>query len=198
MRAPPHGLAGRSNTPARGTHTVAASRLVVQAWFYRPVHVAQGFETSFTFSITPSRNSTVVDENGNPRGADGFAFVLQRDARTTSALGGSGTGLGLAGLEGSLAVQFCTTPSCAKRRKRVKREGEEEEEESLLCQYAPAALYHITPVLSPPLSPPLPKTHTVRTDTRTPLVQVPGRGSRPHLPGAGVALGQGVRVPVYV
>ena len=35
----------------------------------------------------------------------------------------------------SLAVQFCTTPSCAKRRKRVKLDGEEEEEESLLCQF---------------------------------------------------------------
>ena len=94
------------------------------AWFHRPLTVANGFETDFTFRITKPPNTQ--------RGSDGFAFVLQRDERSVAALGTSGIQLGFGGLTRSLAVQFATQPSCAERRKSPKAEGEAEDE-SVLC-----------------------------------------------------------------
>ena len=104
------------------------------AWFHRPIHVADGFETEFTFRINkPEGDALLHTPEAARRASDGFAFVLQRDQRATAALGESGTGLGFGGLAGSLAVQFRLTPSCARRRKRVRNEGEAEEEETVLC-----------------------------------------------------------------
>ena len=97
------------------------------AWFCKPLCVADGFETEFRFCVNTPR--------GQQRGSDGFAFVLQRDARMTSALGASGIQLGYGGLEGAIAVQFCTTPSCAPHRKRYRRRGEveDDDDDSVLC-----------------------------------------------------------------
>jgi len=73
------------------------------------------------------------------RGSDGFAFVLHRDERGVSALGSSGIQLGYGGLTCSLAVQLCTKPSCAARRKlgrgagRGAGSGAADEDDDVLC-----------------------------------------------------------------
>lgn len=52
--------------------------------------------------------STHMYESCAVHGGDGFAFVLHHDDATTSAIGDSGRGLGYAGIENSLAVEFDT------------------------------------------------------------------------------------------
>jgi len=100
------------------------------AWFHRPLGVLPGgFETEFTFKIAPNVNATPAEGDSRVRGSDGFAFVLQLDRQqvhssssdeiiTTdprSAIGASGIQLGYGGLTSCLAVQFATSPSCARK-----------------------------------------------------------------------------------
>jgi hypothetical protein len=44
----------------------------------------------------------------NVHGADGFAFVIQNNVNTTSALGGVGGQMGFGGINNSLAIAFDT------------------------------------------------------------------------------------------
>ncbi len=71
------------------------------AWHADKLHVADGFDTTFSFQVSTGINS----------GGDGFAFVIQDESAT--ALGGGGGGLGYAsngpqGITRSLAVEFDT------------------------------------------------------------------------------------------
>ncbi len=64
------------------------------AWYSTSkAHLADGFDTTFTFQITGD-------------GADGMAFVLQNDSDT--ALGGGGSDLGYSGIFQALAVEIDT------------------------------------------------------------------------------------------
>ena len=95
------------------------------AWHHAPLSVVNGFETEFSFCISPP-----ADRRPGQRSSDGFAFVLQLDGNGTSSLGTSGIQLGLGGLENSLAVQFATNPSCSNKRKVQSRS---ENDEGVLC-----------------------------------------------------------------
>mmetsp|Transcript_16351 Transcript_16351/g.21203 ORF Transcript_16351/g.21203 Transcript_16351/m.21203 type:complete len:505 (+) Transcript_16351:17-1531(+) len=91
---------------------------VGSTWFHMPVAVHTGFETMFTFQISDhSREcsthkdpafSTHMYESCAVHGGDGFAFVVQYDDDTISAVGDSGRGMGYAGIKNSLAVEFDT------------------------------------------------------------------------------------------
>ena len=106
-------------------------------WFHRPVAVMAGFETSFTFTVTPPPPVPNADPAGPPpRASDGFAFVLQLDPRRSSAVGGAGVQMGHGGLSASLAVQFSVSPSCATSKRRPAEspndpESEEAENQTL-------------------------------------------------------------------
>jgi hypothetical protein len=52
--------------------------------------------------------STHMYESCAVHGGDGFAFVLHYDEDTIDAVGDTGRGLGYAGIENSLAVEFDT------------------------------------------------------------------------------------------
>lgn len=68
------------------------------AWYTSSkAHVADGFDTTFTYQMNGSSGSS---------GADGLAFVIQDES--TAALGNSGSGLGFEGITRSLAVEFDT------------------------------------------------------------------------------------------
>ena len=62
------------------------------------------------------------------RAADGFAFVLHLDGGGVHARGSAGVQLGYGGMANCLAVQFCTTPSCASHRKSREAKGAQEED----------------------------------------------------------------------
>ena len=81
--------------------TGASDRLRGAAWYRRPQDVAEGFATAFRYRITEPSTRHCVS-----RGADGFAFVIQ--GQGTGALGDGGLGLGYAGIENSLAIEFDT------------------------------------------------------------------------------------------
>ena len=108
------------------------------AWFHRPVEVSGGFQTDFSFRITPPKEPAAWDHASGcwvgPRGSHGFAFVLHLDGRGTAALGASGVELGHGGLTPAVAVQFTThvaQPSCARRQRAGgQASGAEEEGES--------------------------------------------------------------------
>ena len=72
--------------------------------------MGEGFDTTFKFRVAnPSLRCDTMDDaftKCRSRGADGFAFVLQNDAR--QALGGAGAELGYGGITNSLAVEFDT------------------------------------------------------------------------------------------
>ena len=90
--------------------TGASDRLRGAAWYRRPQDVAEGFVTTFGYRITePSTRCNVLNDVHRhcvSRGADGFAFVIQ--GQGIDALGDGGRGLGYAGIENSLAVEFDT------------------------------------------------------------------------------------------
>ncbi len=67
-----------------------------------PVSVGSGFSTTFSFRISSPGGAS----DGTGVGADGLAFVLQRIGST--ALGGTGEGIGYSGLSSSVAVEFDT------------------------------------------------------------------------------------------
>ena len=105
------------------------------AWFHRPVEVSGGFQSDFSFRITPPNEPATWDGASGrwvgPRGSHGFAFVLQLDGRGTAALGASGVELGHGGLSPAVAVQFTThvaQPSSARRQRAGGRVGDAEEE----------------------------------------------------------------------
>ena len=65
------------------------------AWFSRPLPVAQGFSSTFSFRFSGSLNGM---------SADGITFVVQ--SSSPNAIGGNGGGLGYSGIGNSLAVEF--------------------------------------------------------------------------------------------
>jgi hypothetical protein len=67
------------------------------AWLLEKQQVQQGFEATFDWQITKTRQ----------RGADGFAFVIQNTNNV--ALGAGGSGIGYSGIANSIAVEFDTT-----------------------------------------------------------------------------------------
>ena len=105
------------------------------AWFHRPVEVRGGFQSDFSFRITPPKEPATWDSASgrwvSPRGSHGFAFVLHLDGRGTAALGASGVELGHGGLTPAVAVQFTThvaQPSSARRQRAGGQVGDAEEE----------------------------------------------------------------------
>lgn len=91
-------------------------------WYRDDVLVNKGFDTLFTFQITDHSKECVLRkdqyfsqrsyETCSVRGADGFAFVIQADARKTRALGDNGGQMGFGGpakgIQNSLAIAFDT------------------------------------------------------------------------------------------
>ena len=85
-------------------------------WFREPISISNGFDTFFTFQITDhSRECTlhkdqyfslIEHQSCSVHGGDGFAFVLQNNADTISAVGGDGQQLGYGGMKNSIAVAF--------------------------------------------------------------------------------------------
>ena len=90
--------------------TASSPRLTGAAWYKREMEVGEGFDTTFTYRISnPSLRCNSHDDvytHCRSRGADGFAFVLQANAK--QALGGSGQELGYGGIVNSLAIEFDT------------------------------------------------------------------------------------------
>ncbi len=74
------------------------------AWYADRLSIRNGFETDFTFRIGSGSDRTQPD-GGDP-GADGIAFVIQNNG--TTALGHYGKGIGYAGIQKSVAVEFDT------------------------------------------------------------------------------------------
>ncbi len=69
------------------------------AWYKTSkLHLANGFETEFTFLISSS--------GGPQKGGDGFAFVIQNQA--SDILGGTGNDKGYKGIPYGLAIEFDT------------------------------------------------------------------------------------------
>ncbi|OQR99296.1 hypothetical protein ACHHYP_07078 [Achlya hypogyna] len=106
--------------PVRLRLTASQPSQVASAWFNDPLNVLDGFETRFTFQISDhsKRCYTVKDQNFGTatyqsclvHGGDGFAFVIQGNANSSRALGGSGRGMGWNGISNSLTVAFHTWP----------------------------------------------------------------------------------------
>jgi hypothetical protein len=67
-------------------------------WYNDQINLAQGFSTSFSFSVIPSSDSGTT--------ADGLAFLVQNSELT--ALGANGQDEGYTGITNSLAVEFDT------------------------------------------------------------------------------------------
>ena len=65
-------------------------------WWYRKVHILDGFETNFVFQVTDPSQCGGDDKICD--GADGFAFVLTNDARQESADSNSNIGWDCIGL----------------------------------------------------------------------------------------------------
>ena len=90
--------------------TGASDHLRGAAWYRRPQDVAEGFVTTFRYRITEhsTRCNVLNDVHRHcvSRGADGFAFVIQ--GQGIDALGDGGLGLGYAGIDNSLAIEFDT------------------------------------------------------------------------------------------
>eukprot|EP00611_Tribonema_gayanum_P001437 TRINITY_DN1103_c0_g1_i2.p1 TRINITY_DN1103_c0_g1~~TRINITY_DN1103_c0_g1_i2.p1 ORF type:complete len:313 (-),score=78.23 TRINITY_DN1103_c0_g1_i2:442-1380(-) len=120
------GFGHRKNVePALSTECPVRARLAPSLpnkagaiWYSVPLPVLRGFETQFTFQITD--HSRVCTEHSDPlfsaalhktcsvRGGDGFAFVLHQDPRGLAVVGDNGAGMGYAGIQTSLAVEFDT------------------------------------------------------------------------------------------
>lgn len=80
-------------TPSSGSQTGTV-------WYLGKPRVVNGFETEFTFRIYDG-----IEYDGQDA-ADGFAFVIHDAADGLEALGQTGLGLGYAGLERSVALEF--------------------------------------------------------------------------------------------
>lgn len=90
-------------------------------WFVDPVPVNNGFETSFTFQITDHSKECTAHKDSyfsrmhyktcSVRGADGFAFVIQKDPNTTDIVGQYGGQMGFGGIKNSLAIAFDIWPN---------------------------------------------------------------------------------------
>ncbi|EQC26709.1 hypothetical protein, variant [Saprolegnia diclina VS20] len=98
--------------------TGSAPYLTGAAWYPRPMTVSEGFSTTFALRISnPSFHCRFMDDvstHCRSRGGDGLAFVLQ--GVNTSVVGRGGAGLGYAGLENALSVEFDTWSVAATRR----------------------------------------------------------------------------------
>ena len=90
----PAGLPAITGQNATLTLTTTAGNEASSAIYNAPVGY-QNFTTQFTYTET----------GGNPP-ADGIAFMLENDPRTTKAIGGLGGGLGYGGITPSFAVEF--------------------------------------------------------------------------------------------
>jgi len=87
-------------------------------WYTAPLPVFQGFLTLFSFQV--SDHSKVCTQHRDPifstlhhssckvHGGDGFAFVVHGDPTGEDAIGAPGAGVGYAGLENFIAVEFDT------------------------------------------------------------------------------------------
>ena len=110
-----------SNCSVRVRLTPSGPTKAGAVWFVNSVPVNNGFETSFTFQISDhSKECTVRKDNYfsknhyttcSVRGADGFAFVVQRDPNTTKIVGNYGGQMGFGGIKNSLAVAFDIWPN---------------------------------------------------------------------------------------
>ena len=89
-------LNGSAAVNGSGIRLTSAGSQAGSAWYQNKVKVADGFIADFTFTITPVTNPF----------SDGLAFVIQNVG--TSALGGSGGGIGYDGISNSVAVEFDT------------------------------------------------------------------------------------------
>lgn len=90
-------------------------------WYVDSVPVNNGFETSFTFQISDQSKECTERKDAyfnkrhyltcSVRGADGFAFVIQRDPNATNIVGNAGGHMGFGGVRNSLAIAFDTWPN---------------------------------------------------------------------------------------
>jgi Bacterial lectin/IPT/TIG domain/Fibronectin type III domain len=78
----------------------------------RKQSVDEGFESIFTFQISnPSYKCLTMNDvstDCHARGSDGLAFVVQNADSLSQSLGASGNGLGYAGVDNMLAIEFDT------------------------------------------------------------------------------------------
>jgi len=92
---------------------------VGSVWYREEVPINNGFDTYFTFQITDHSKECTLhrDQYFTPvnhrtcsvHGADGFAFVIQREsANSTDALGQNGGQIGFGGIANSIAIAFDT------------------------------------------------------------------------------------------
>lgn len=81
-------------------------------WHTAKVVVGIGFETTFRYKITEVSQTCKIfqtpSRNCDVRGGDGFAFVIHNSIDGEMSLGTSGGGLGYAGMENALAIEFDT------------------------------------------------------------------------------------------
>ncbi len=76
------------------------------AWYTTKQPVNKSFHASFQFRLSEPMGP-------GDDGADGFAFVIQDSIATTGAIGATGCGLGYAGIQKSIAIEFDTySDSC--------------------------------------------------------------------------------------
>ena len=104
------------NTRARLTPSRASQAGSI--WYKEDVPVSNGFDTFFTFQITDHSKECTQHKDQyfsqkhhktcSVHGADGFAFVIQRSAAGTAAIGGKGADMGFGGLNNSFAIAFDT------------------------------------------------------------------------------------------
>jgi Bacterial lectin/Fibronectin type III domain/IPT/TIG domain len=82
------------------------------AWYPRKQSVDEGFESIFTFQISnPSYNCLTMNDistNCYARGSDGLAFVIQNADSLSKSLGAAANGIGYAGIDNMLAIEFDT------------------------------------------------------------------------------------------
>jgi len=91
------------------TLTDNAPNQVGALWYNIPINLYNGFVTIFTLSFDPDescQSATVNGGQGQRCGGEGIAFVIQQDG--TDAIGGSGSGMGYAGINNVVAVEFDT------------------------------------------------------------------------------------------
>jgi hypothetical protein len=75
------------------------------AWTPNTVNVADPFAVSFDFQMSDATGQT---DPADGSGGDGIAFLIQDDARGTSAIGRGAGGMGFLGIYDSVAVMFDT------------------------------------------------------------------------------------------
>jgi|GEM_PF-2900944 len=73
-------------------------------WYEDLIYKFQGFETNFSFKLSYGRNYKIID--GSLPGADGLAFVIQKNDSIHR--GQAGGGIGYKGIKNSLAIEIDT------------------------------------------------------------------------------------------